>query len=294
MKLNQEPIDLALLRSFMAIAETGSFLEAAQRVGRSPSAVSMQVKRLEQTLETKLFVRNAQETSLTRDGDRLLQHARHLLAGELEMRNAFRSEPMVGQITLGVPDDVIERFPMQVIREFGDQYPDVAVTITVGHTPALLDAVNDQSIDLAIVTYAESIPGIAKAERIYQEPETRAGLRGGRAVLQSPLPVVLWEDGWAWYMNAVDILDQAKIDYRIVMKSENINARKNAIEADFAVGPLPMSQLGDRLVPVPQLEQLPPLPKYSLGLRILEDASAPAKTLGEFLKTSIDYTAQAG
>ena len=291
MKLNQEPIDLNLLKSFLAIAESGSFLSAADRVGRSPSAVSMQIQRLEQSLGVSLFIRNAQETSLTRDGERLVQHARQLLAGELEMRNAFRLEPVIGQVALGVPDDVVERFPMHVIREFGDQYPDVSVTITVGHTPSLLEAVDKRVIDLAIVTYAESIPGIQKAELIYQEPETWASLRGGRAALRSPLPVVLWEDGWAWYKNAVDILDGAKVDYRVVMKSENITARRNAIEADFAIGPLPVSQLGDKLVPLPQLELLPPLPLYSLGLRQLSDASAPARALADFLRTSVDYNA---
>jgi hypothetical protein len=85
-----------------------------------------------------------------------------------------------------------------------------------------------------------------------------------------------------------------KLDYRVVMKSENITARKNAIEADFAIGPLPVSQLGDKLVPVPQLELLPPLPLYSLGLRQQTDASRPAKALGDFLKTSVNYNAATG
>ncbi len=287
--MNHVPVDFALLQTFIAIAESKSFLTAADRVGRSPSAVSMQIKRLEQLLGASLFIRNAQDTSLTRDGERLVQYARQLLASELEMRNAFRSEPIIGQVTLGVPDDVVERFPMQVIREFGDLYPDVAITITVNHTPSLLEAVRIRAIDLAIVTYAESIPGINKAEVIYQEPEVWAMRKGGIAANRNPLPVVIWKEKWAWYKAVIDILESVKKDYQVVMKSENITARRNAIEADFAVGPLPSSQLGDNLVPVPAMMALPALPVYGLGLIVQEEASPPARVLADFLRTAVNY-----
>jgi DNA-binding transcriptional LysR family regulator len=129
---------------------------------------------------------------------------------------------------------------------------------------------------------------------IYQEPEVWAGLRGGEAAMRRPLPVVLWEEEWAWYINAVDILEKSKIDYRVVMKSENITARKNAIAADFAIGPLPVSQLGDNLEAVDSFRTLPPLPLYSLGLYLPDDASQPAKAFGEFLRISVNYQTQPG
>jgi len=287
--MNHDPVDLNLLKSFLAVSQLNGFLPAAEKIGRSPSAISMQIKRLEEVLGKDLFIRNARETVLTRDGERLVDYARHLLAGELEMRNAFRTEPMVGEVLLGVPDDVIERFPMSVLREFSDHYPEVAVTISVSHTPALLEAVERREIDLAIVTYAESVPGIRKAEMIYQEPEVWAALRGGEASKRKPLPVVLWEEEWAWYKNAIGILESVDINYSVVMKSENITARRNAIAADFAIGPLPASQLGDDLEALAQFKALPPLPSYALGLIVQNGASQPANALADYLRVAVKY-----
>ncbi|MGB7286133.1 MAG: LysR family transcriptional regulator [Salaquimonas sp.] len=287
--MNHEPLDLSLLKSFLAVAQTGSFLRAADKVGRSPSAISMQIKRLEEALGKEVFTRNARDTKLTREGERLIEHARHLLAGEMEMRNAFRTEPVVGQILLGVPDDVIERFPMHVLSEFSDQYPDVSVAIRVGHTPSLLNEVERGEADLAIVTYVETIQGIEKAEIFYQEAEVWAARKGGVAAGKSPIPITLWDEGWGWYAKTKDILDKAKIDYKIVLHTENITARKNAIEADLCVGPLPISQLGDTLVSVPKLMKLQALPTYALGLVQHEGSSKAVDFLANYLKNNFSF-----
>lgn len=287
--MNHMPIDLSLLKSFLAVAESASFLVASEKINKSPSAVSMQIRRLEELLEKELFTRNARETNLTKEGERLVVYARDLLNSELEMRNAFRSEPIVGQVLLGVPDDVIERFPMSVLRDFSNQYPDVAVTIMVDHTPSLLTSVDRYDIDLAIVTYAENIPGIKKAEVIYQEPEIWATLRGGVASTRTPLPIAIWDESWAWFKDAETILQESDTNYRIVLQSENITARRNAIAADFAVGPLPMSQLGENFIPVPQLKDLPPLPSYALGLVLSENATRPVEVFAEHLRSAVNY-----
>jgi DNA-binding transcriptional LysR family regulator len=287
--MNHDPVDLALLKSFLAVAQSGSFLAASEKIGRSPSAVSMQIKRLEAVLGKDLLTRNARETSLTRDGERLMAYARQLLAKEMEMRNTFRTEPVIGQVLLGVPDDVIERFPMSVLREFSDQYPDVSVSIKVGHTPSLLKEVQRGDTDLAIVTYVETIPGIEKAEIFYREAEVWAARKGGVSANKSPIPLTLWDEGWGWYAKTKGILDRAEIDYQIVLHTENITARKNAIEADLCVGPLPVSQLGDTLEPVPELMKLQALPTYALGLVQREGSTNAVDFLASYLKNSVSY-----
>lgn len=289
MKLNQEPIDLALLKSFVAIAETKSFQGAADKIGRSPSAISMQVKRLEETLGVEVFTRNARETHLTRDGQRLLGYARNLLSSEMEMRNAFDLEPVVGQIVLGVPDDVIERFPMRVLREFSDQFPGVSVSIKVDHTPSLLKLVERGAIDIAIVTYVDTIAGIEKSEVFYQEAEVWAVRKGSQIEKQTPLPITLWDEGWGWYQRTKEILDQSDTDYQIVLYTENITARKNAIEAGLCVGPLPISQLGENLTSVPSLMALDALPTYALAIAKGDTPSKAAQLLEGYLREEVAY-----
>lgn len=288
-KVNHDPIDLALLKSFLAVAKSKSFLLGAESVGRSPSALSMQIKRLEEVIGHDLFVRNARETRLTKEGERLVDPAKNLLARELEMRHAFDLNPLVGEVLLGVPDDVIERFPMEVLREFTDQYPQVKVSIRVDHTPSLLRSVERNEIDLAIVTIVDTIAGIEKAEMIYQEPEVWAAKKGGVAAATDPLPVTLWDPGWGWFDRTVSGLKKAQVNYQITLQTENITARKNAIKADLCVGPLPVSQLDDDMVSVPSLLTLAPLPTYALGLVEKEEAELPIKALGDYLRNFVNF-----
>ena len=98
-------IDPELLRSFVAIAETGSFTAAAERVFRTPSAVSMQIKRLEEVLGVSVFKRDARNVSLTPDGEVLISYARRLLALNRETMSRFVSPSVSGVVKLGAPSD---------------------------------------------------------------------------------------------------------------------------------------------------------------------------------------------
>lgn len=278
-------IELALLRSFLAIADEGNFLAAAHRVGKSPSAITVQIKRLEDIIGTPLFLRDARATRLTRAGEKLMPYARRMLSMETELASAFRMDEIKGAVRLGVPDDVVERFPMQTLRLFRDAHPNVTLTVNVDHTPALLKKVDDDQLEVAVITYAKSIPGVEKCEQIFSEAEVWATAKTGIAWERKPLPVTLWEEGWAWYQQALKILDGSRMDYEIILQCENIGARRAAIVADLAVGPLPASQLGDDLMIAPNMANLPPLPDYGLGLKIGKRPSAAVKTVASFIRS---------
>ncbi|MEL6435333.1 MAG: LysR family transcriptional regulator [Pseudomonadota bacterium] len=277
-------IELSLLRAFVAIADNGNFVTAAERVGKSPSSITMQIKRLEDVIGEPLFQRDARSTHLTRAGEKLMPYARRILAAENEIASAFQPESIEGDVQLGVPDDVIERFPMPMLRLFRDAHPNVTLTVNVDHTPALLRKVDDGELDLAVITHARSIPGVSQCERILVEAEVWATNRTGIAFERTPLPVALWEEGWAWYQDAIDILNGSGMDYEIVLQCENISGRRAAILADLAVGPLPVSHMGDDLIPAPNMEHLPPLPDYGLGLKLPQRPNAAVATLAEHIR----------
>jgi DNA-binding transcriptional LysR family regulator len=277
-------IELSLLRTFVAIVDQGNFLAAAQAVARSPSAVSVQIQRLEERVGRSLFVRDARTTRLTPDGDKLLPHARRMLAQEAALMAEFQTAPVRGAVRLGVPDDVVERFPMQALTRFTDEHPGITLTIGVGHTPALLRDVEAGRLDLAIVTYAESIPGITSAERLFGEPEVWAASTSGIAWERDPLPVTLWDEGWAWHEPTVRLLEKAQINFIVVLQCENIGARKAAIRADLAVGPLPVSQLDDEVGPAPNLQHVHGLPEYGLGLKLADDYSEAVEAVANHLR----------
>ncbi|MEM8541314.1 MAG: LysR family transcriptional regulator [Pseudomonadota bacterium] len=277
-------LELSLLRSFIAIAEHGSFLAAADVVARSPAAVSMQIKKLETEIGHPLFKRDARETKLTPYGEKLLPYAKRMLLLESELKTEFSTTPLQGSVDLGVPDDVVERFPMKVLSAFMDEYPNIKLGIHVDHTPALLKKVDSGKLALSIITYAPSIPSVTECERLTREPEVWAMAANGIAAEKSPLPITLWDKGWAWHEPIIKTLQDADIEYSIILECENITGRKSAIEADLAVGPVPISQLNDRLKVVSHLQRLPPLPEYGLGLKVEKEPEPEVVAVANHLR----------
>ena len=122
-------LDTEVLRSFVAIAESGSFTRAAKQVFRTPSALSMQIKRLEETLGHPLFVREARQVRLTPEGETLLGYGRRLLKLNQEAVSRFLAPSVEGTVRVGTPDDVGTRILPQVLSRFARSHPAVQVEV---------------------------------------------------------------------------------------------------------------------------------------------------------------------
>jgi len=277
-------LELSLLKSFVAVVDHGNFLLASKAVARSPSALTVQIKRLEEQIGKALFVRDARNTKLTKDGQMLLPYARRMISLEAGILAEFNEETIQGTVKLGVPDDVAEHYPMETLRNFNDEHPGVTLTIVVDNTPSLLKAVKTKKLDLTVITYAESIEGISETEKIMSEPEVWAASANGIAWEKCPIPIALWQEGWAWYKPALKILEDADLKYNIILECENISARRAAIKADLAVGPLPISHLDDEVVLAPNLQGLPKLPNYGLGLKVSDTPSDAAIAVASHIR----------
>src|SRR5580692_11941301 len=122
-------IDVDQLRSFIAIAETGSFTKAAEVVNKTQSAVSMQMKRLEERLERPIFTRDGRASKLTEDGERLLDYARRIVRLNVEAVAAFSDAELSGRVRLGVPDDYVDRYLPEIMARFSRVYPGVELSV---------------------------------------------------------------------------------------------------------------------------------------------------------------------
>ena len=118
-------LDVDQLRTFVAIAETGSFTKAAEVVNKTQSAVSMQMKRLEERLERPIFARDGRASKLTEDGQRLLDYARRIIKLNVETIAAFSDAELSGRVRLGVPDDYADRYLPEIMARFSRAYPSV-------------------------------------------------------------------------------------------------------------------------------------------------------------------------
>jgi DNA-binding transcriptional LysR family regulator len=280
-------LELDVLRTFVAIAETGSFTAAANLVFRTPSAVSMQIKRLEETLGRLVFTRDARSVTLTADGELLLTYARRLLALNREAVSKFVLSEISGVVRLGSPDDFGERVLPSVLKRFAISHPSIAVDVVIDQSSNLRKRMATRTLDITLLSCSEGLAD-QSAEILLTEPIVWAGARGGCAHLRDPLPVSLWEEGCAWRAAALEALGTANRNYRVAYMSAHTAGQRAAILADLAVAPLPKSFIGDDLVELTEDDGLPAMGSYQIGMVVGPDASASVRAAADHIRATFD------
>ncbi len=279
-------LELDVLRTFVAIAETGSFTAAANAVFRTPSAVSMQIKKLEETLRCQVFTRDARSVTLTHDGEVLIGYARRMLAINRDAVSKFVVPDVAGVVRLGSPDDFGERVLPSVLKRFAQSHPNVAVDVVIDQSTRLRRRLADRDLDLTLLTVCKGIPG--EAEVLLTEPIVWGGARGGSAHLRKPLPVSVWEEGCAWRADALEALGREGVEYRVAYMSAHTAGQRSAILADLAVAPLPRSFIGDDIVALGPESGLPQLSNYNLAMMVAADASGPVRAVAEHIRAAME------
>src|SRR6185437_2733619 len=233
------PLDLDQLQSFCAIADCGSFTEAARRVNKTQSAVSMQIKRLEERLGDDLFVRDGRTVVLTEPGEALYGKARRMLKLNAEIVDMFSNEELSGSIRFGVPDDYAVRLLPKILSSFQKTHPRIVVDVRCQPSEDLLSEMKAGRYDLVVFTQGtrQEFGELFRTERMFW-----VAAQGGGALRQDPLPIA-GGVRCCWKENAMEALNRAGRDYRIVYTSSNATVISSAVLADLAVGFLPESAL---------------------------------------------------
>lgn len=286
-------LDLDVLRTFVAIAETGSFTAAANAVFRTPSAVSIQIKKLEDILGRAVFSRDARSVSLTTEGEMLLGYARRLLAVNREAVAKFIIPDISGVVRLGSPDDYGERVLPQVLKRFAHTHPCVAVDVVIDMSGNLRRRMDDRALDITLFNASSRVP-LDGAEVLFTEPVVWAGAKGGCAHLRDPLPVSVWEEGCAWRANALEALGREGRNFRIAYMSAHTSVQRAAVMSDLAVAPLPRSFLGDDLVELGAPDGLPEMGSYTVAMSVAPEASPPVQAAAEHIRATFESFRETG
>ena len=284
-------LDIDQLRTFIAIAETGSFTRAAEVVNKTQSAVSMQMKRLEERIERPLFARDGRASKLTEDGLRLLDYARRLVKLNVETVAAFSDEALSGRVRLGVPDDYADRYLPDIMARFSRAYPGVELTVLCEPSPDLIDRVDANDLDLAIVTNCElkRAAEIFRRERLLWVTSNRHPTH-----LEGRVPLALGRPNCLWRHTAIDRLEAAERPYRLLYSSSNVGAVAAAVLAGLAVSVLPESGLRPGMRVLTSADGYPDLPSCRVGLvRNAHERSALADALAEHIISSLDNLSEA-
>lgn len=287
--LNHPPmlLDPEVLRGFVAIAETGSFTAAAARVFRTPSAVSMQIKRLEEQLGVAVFLRDARNVSLTQEGEVLLSYARRLIALNREAISRFVCSDVSGVVRIGSPSDYGEAVLPGVLRAFSRSHPAVAVNVVVDQSTDLLKRFASGHLDIALLSCQGGMD--AKPEEVVMRDEiVWTGARGGQAYLCDPLPVSMWEEGCVWRDSALSALDEVGRAYRVAFMASHSAGQRAALLADLAIAPMGRGFLGDDVQILGEDCGLPSPGFYELLLKVSPNPSAQVAAVAEHFRSAFE------
>ena len=269
--MNRLTFDLDVLRSFVSGVELGSFVKAAERLGRSTSAVSAQLKRLEDQVETPLLRKSGRGLVLTDTGEVMLGYARRLLDLNDEAASALRGKPLAGSLRIGLQEDFGESVLPDVLGLFRRAHPQLHIEVLLARNTALLDALKSGNLDMAVAwqTEASSI----HAEHIATLPM--------RWVVpkdmplpdhDEPVPLVVLNAPCLMRAAAIEALDYAHRRWRIAFTSPSLAGTWAAVKTGWGISVRTSLGLPSELqVLDSDGTDLPSLP--SLGLAIYSNIS---------------------
>lgn len=271
-------LQIDYLRTFIALAETKGFTKAGLQVNRSQSAVSMQIKRLEDEVGKKLFNRVGKTAVLTPQGNTLISYAKRIIKEHDDAVRALSAPNLEGSIRFGSPEHYTVGVLPKLLARFTSSFPDVVVEMRCENSDEIKMGVDNGTLDIGICTQIieggqvishDPVVWVARKEFIFQP--------------HSPLSIAVFDRDCIFRTWALEALDKAGIEYRIVYVSQSISGLIDAVRAGFAVAPIIRSNVPDDLKIVALEDGLPVLPVSNIALHKTN------KTSSEIIDCFSDY-----
>lgn len=280
-------LDPDLLRTFLAIVADGSFRAAAERIGRTQSAVSMQIQRLEEVAGHQLFTRERPFARLTPKGEALLGYARRLLSLQDEALATLSGTATFGAVRLGMPDDYATGLLPPILARFTAEQPRIDLDLRCETSPRLMSLLDHGELDLAVITRT---PGRAAGQFLRTEPLAWATAKRNPMLGKSPLPVAVFQPDCLARQFVTELLTKAGMPYRIAYSSPNLAPLLAVAEAGLAVAAMPLSSVPASLKVLRERDGFPPLP--SLELALLRSASTASPAIDALADCIIEVAAE--
>ena len=282
-------LDTDLLRSFLAVVDCRSVTRAAEQVHRTQSAVSMQLRRLEEAVGKPLFERGGRQMTLTTDGETLVGYARRMIQLNDEAMARFAGPELVGRVRLGVPDDYVARFLPTVLVRFVAAYPMVEVEVSTDNSLQLDVMLRRDELDLALISCAAvDDPG----ELIHREPMAWVVSANHLIHEADPVPLAMTEAGCQMRAQALAALDGVGRAYRIAYSSRSYTGLASFVTAGLAVAAVAESSVTPQMRVLTAADGYPAMGPVDVGLRhSAGHRSEAADMLAEALIASAGGTA---
>lgn len=275
--MRRQTFDLDVLRTFVTGVQLNSFAKAAERLGRSTSAVSAQLKKLEEQVGSAVLVKSGRGLVLTALGETLLSQARRLLELNDEIFDNLHETQVEGCVRLGLQEDFGEHLLSDILRRFAKVHPRVSLEVRIGRNAELLGLIERGQLDLvlawetALDTPHSSWIGAAQMHWIGPKELPRPARQE-----DAPLPLVMFDAPCVLRSAATEALDRARIPWRVALTSPSVGGIWAAVAAGLGITLRTRIGLPDHLTILPDLPSVP-----SLGYVLHRAVAEPTGAIGQ-------------
>lgn len=255
-------LDIDLLRSFAAVADAGSFTAAAERVARTQSAVSVQIRRLEEIVGRRVFERTSRSLALTPAGETLLGYARRILELNDESIRNVALPPVAGEIRLGITEYFVPNELPAILARFAAAYPGVRLEVAMGLSRDLRERLAGREFDAVIVR----LPARERAQAIWSEPQVWAAKKDFAPERGAVLPLALLPSPCVLREHAIDSLTRLKRPWSIAFTGSSMVSVQAAVRAGLGVSIMPRSSLQPGMQILPKGRNYPDPGRLDIGV----------------------------
>ena len=256
-------LDMDVLRTLAVAMDLGGFGKAAERLGRSQSAVSLQMRRLEERVGRPLFRREGRGLGLTDAGDVVLGYARQILELNDQAVSAARGIAIGGSVRFGVPQDFGDSWLPGVLARFSRAHPSVLIEVRVDRANKLVERIAEGGLDLALMW---GNPSVANTVTVQRLPMVWIGLKGYAVPRGTPVPLALFESPCVFRQPGVEALERTHRPWRLAFTSPSLSGLWAATAAGLGVTVRTPLGLPSPLTVLGKSSGLPKLPQIALSL----------------------------
>lgn len=279
-------LDIDLLRTFAALAETRSFTGAGRRVHRTQSSVSLQIKRLEAAVGRRLLERSPKHVRITADGETLLDCARQILSLHDGYLGAIAGPSVEGRVRLGTPEDFATFRLPDVLAGFTRAFPRVALKVSCDLTLNLLERFRAGDLDVVLVKREPS--AARQGTRVWREPLVWAGSDRLQLRAPEPLPLVLSPEPCVYRKRATQSLRRARRPWRIAYTSTSLAGTVAAVRAGLGITVLPKGMVPAGLTTFDDGRSLPLLPDTEIAVLSKRPCSRAVERLQDHITAALE------
>lgn len=273
------------LRSFVTVADMGSFTQAALQLSRTQPAITLQIQKLESMLGHTLFQRDNSGMALTSAGERLLGYAKRILALHDELYASFDDQRLSGKLRFGIPSEFATTLLPSIISTFANDHPNVTLDVTCDLSTHLIDGVKRHHYDLILALHNDTHE--AENDLIKQEQLVWVSRDKAKLDMKQAIPLIAAPEGCIYRQRGTDVLRQHNLDWRIVYTIPDLSGIQAAIEAGLGITVLAKNTVPKNLhILSAKTYGLPDLGKIGISL-ISKNRSQAVQKLIQYIQHNI-------